>query len=78
MLYSSVEEITKAFIQEGWSKDASFHELTEKEAKEKGLTFAQRGIAKGAKFFVMNVTNNVYNQNGQLLCYGNLKTLRSN
>lgn len=78
MLYRSVEEITTAFIREGWSKDTSFHELTEKEAIEKGLTFAQRGIAKGAKFFVMNVTNNVFNQNGQLLCYGNLKTLTSN
>lgn len=44
---TTAEEIKKKFIDDGWSKDISFYELTLEEAKEKGYLFAVDGINKG-------------------------------
>ena len=72
-MFTTTKEIAEKFIKDGWGTDTSFSELTLKEAKEKGYLFAVDGIRKGRKFFKMNVCNNTYDDNGELLYYGNLK-----
>ena len=66
---TTAEEIKKKFIDDGWSKDISFYELTLEEAKEKGYLFAVDGINKGQKFFVMNGNGNIYKNNGEIACF---------
>lgn len=63
---TTVEEMKKKFIDDGWSKDTSFYELTLEEAKEKGYTFVVNGISNGQKFFVMNGNGNIYKSNGEI------------
>lgn len=69
MKLETVEQITKKFIKDGWSKNISFTELTLEAAKQKGYTFAINGIIKGKKYFEMNVTGNVFNDNGKVIYY---------
>ena len=66
---TTVEEMKKKFVNDGWSKDISFSELTLEEAKEKGYLFAVDGINKGQKFFVMNGNGNIYKSNGEIACF---------
>lgn len=73
MKFNNVNQITEAFIEDGWGKNTTFEELTLEEAKENGYLFAIDGIRKGRKYFKMNICNNIYDDNGNLMCYGNLK-----
>lgn len=66
---TTVEEMEKKFVNDGWSKDISFSELTLEEAKEKGYLFAIDGINNGQKFFVMNGNGNIYKSNGEIACF---------
>lgn len=66
---TTVEEMKKKFVNDGWSKDISFSELTLEEAKEKGYLFAIDGINNGQKFFVMNGNGNIYKSNGEIACF---------
>lgn len=66
-MFATTEQITEEFIKDGWNKNISFHELSLNEAKEKGYTFAINGINEGKKYFVMNGTENVYNDNGKIV-----------
>lgn len=66
---TTVEEMKKKFVNDGWSKDISFSELTLEEAKEKGYSFAVDGINNGQKFFVMNGNGNIYKSNGEIACF---------
>ena len=68
-IYTTVEEMKKKFVNDGWSKDISFSELTLEEAKEKGYLFAIDGINNGQKFFVMNGNGNIYKSNGEIACF---------
>lgn len=68
-IYASAEEITQKFIEDGWSKNISFSELTLEEAKEKGYLFAIGGLIKGRKFFIMNNGGHIYNDKGEVLMY---------
>ena len=68
-IYTTAEEMTKKFVDDGWSKDTSFYELTLEEAKEKGYLFAVDGINNGQKFFVMNGNGNIYKSNGEIACF---------
>jgi hypothetical protein len=51
MILKTAEQITSKFIKDGWSNNISFSELELKEAIEKGLLFAVRGIEQGKKYF---------------------------
>lgn len=66
MKFQTAEQITKSFIKKGWNKKVSFKELTLTEAQQKGLTFAIDGIKKGKKYFVMNINNNIYDDDGEI------------
>jgi len=68
-MFNNVEEIRKAFIKDGWSKDTTFTELTLNEAEKEGLSFAVDGIKKGKKYFTMNVSGNIFNSNGEIVFY---------
>ena len=72
-MFKTVEEIRKHFVNDGWGKDTSFRELTIDEAKKTGLSFTIDGLTKGKRYFVMNICNNLYDENGKLLCFGNIK-----
>ena len=67
--YNSVEEISEAFIKDGWSVNTSFTEVTMEEAEKKGYLYAVSEIRKGKKVFRMNVCGNIYSENGKLLYY---------
>lgn len=69
MMFTNVEQIREKFIKDGWNKNTSFVELSLEEAKEKGYLFAISGIAKGKKYFKMNVSGNIYNNKGKVLIY---------
>lgn len=69
MKFSTVEQITNKFIKDGWNNKTSFTELTLKEAEEKGYLFAINEITKGRKYFKMNVSNNIFNDNGKIVMY---------
>lgn len=69
MAFKTAEEITKSFISDGWNTDTSFSELTLDEAKEKGYLFAVNGIKKGRKYFKLDATGNIYDENGNLVMF---------
>ena len=68
-VYTTIEEIKKKFIRDGWDKSISFHELTIEEAKKDGLSFAIYNINEKTKFFVMDITGDVYNNRAQIVFY---------
>lgn len=67
--FNTVDEIRDQFIKEGWSKDTEFIELTLEKAKEKGLSWAVDDITKGEKYFVMNETNNIFDNKGECVFF---------
>lgn len=71
--FINAEQISEKFIKDGWSKDTSFTELSLEEAKENGYSFVISRMAKGEKFFKMNVNGNIYNDKGKIILY-NIKT----
>lgn len=68
-MFNNIEEIRKAFINDGWSKDTIFTELTLNAAEKEGLLFAIDGIKKGKKYFRMNISGNIYDNNGEIVFY---------
>lgn len=73
-VYKTTEEITKKFIEDGWSPNTFFTELTLEEAVEKGYLFAIDKISKGHKYFKMNITENIFDEKGEIVMF-NLKVL---
>ena len=69
MTFTNVEQIREKFIKDGWSENTSFEELSLKEAEEKGYLFFQREIAKGKKYFKMNVSGNIFNEKEKIVIY---------
>ena len=65
-VYATAEKITKRFIEDGWSANTSFSELTMDEAKKSGYLFAVDGIKKGRKYFKMRRSVNIYNDSGKI------------
>lgn len=68
MTYKSEAEITAAFINDGWSKNTSFTELSFDDAREIGKYFVDL-MLKGTKLFRMNICGNVYDDTGKLLFF---------
>lgn len=68
-VYTTTQEITQAFIKDGWNEDTSFTELSLKEARERGLLLALKGIDNGCKYFKMNICGNIYNNKGKLVMF---------
>ena len=54
MTYKSEAEITAAFINDGWSKNTAFTELSFDDARKIGKYFADL-MLKGTKLFRMNI-----------------------
>ena len=54
MTYKSEAEITAAFINDGWSKNTSFTELSFDDAREIGKYFADL-MLKGTKHYRRNI-----------------------
>lgn len=75
-IYTTAEEITKKFIEDGWDAKTTFSELTMEEAIEKGCLFAIAGINRGHKYFKMNISGNIYDENGKIVMY-NLKIAKN-
>ena len=69
MIFKTTKQITEKFIKDGWNKNVSFKEVKLKEAEEKGLLFAIKGIEKGRKYFKMNICNNIYDDKGKIVLY---------
>lgn len=68
MTYKSEAEITAAFINDGWSKNTAFTELSFDDAREIGKYFVDL-MLKGTKLFRMNICGNVYDDTGKLLLF---------
>ncbi len=68
-MYNNAEEIRKAFVNDGWSKNTTFAELTLNDAEKEGLLFAVDGIKKGKKYFRMNVSGNIFDSYGEIAFY---------
>ena len=49
--FKNVAEITKFFINNGWGENTAFYELSEKEAKEKGIEHVSIPITIGERTF---------------------------
>lgn len=66
--YKTVEEITEAFIKQGWSVEtAKFEELTIEKAEAMGLgSDTIYKIMDGKKLFIMTSTGNVYDNKGDI------------
>ena len=69
MKYTNVEEIRQGFIKQGWNENISFKELSYEEATKKGLLFAMINIQKGRKYFIMDTSNNIYDDNGKIALF---------
>lgn len=72
MKYSTCEEIKEAFVKDGWGNDTEFSKVTIEEAKDKGYSFIARYINEGRVFFRMHVSNNIYDDTGKLILFGNI------
>ena len=68
MAFKSVEEITTAFINDGWSEDTAFTELSFDDARKIGEYFIDL-MKKGTKLFRMNICGNIYDDTGKLLLF---------
>ena len=66
MKYGSVEEITKAFIRKGWSKDTKFAKAS---AEDINRIYGCITPDKKRNYFVMDVTGNVFDDNGKVALY---------
>lgn len=69
MKLNTSEQITSKFIKDGWNQNISFEELSLEEATQKGYSFAINGIAKGRKYFKMNASGDIYNDNGKIAMF---------
>lgn len=67
MKYNTVEEITTAFINTGWSKSTLLHETTKQELIDMFGDFYIHHINK--KLFTMEKSGNIYDENGDIYVY---------
>lgn len=67
--FKTVDEIRNAFIKEGWNNETNFTELTLKQAQEKGYLSIASDIKNGKKYFVMNVSLNIFDDEGKIAYY---------
>ena len=73
--FNNAEEITKAFIADGWKNDTVLVDYTADEAKTEGLFGIYNEICNnGKKFFKMTATGNIFDDTGNIAYY-NIKTL---
>lgn len=63
--YESVEEITAAFIRQGWN-NPTFREMTENEDE---CCSMEAALKAGHKFFRMIETGNVFDEHGNIYYY---------
>lgn len=63
--YTSIDEITKDFIRQGWN-NPTFKEL---EKNDEYYDVFQPKILKGNKYFVMIETGNVFDDRGKIAMY---------
>ena len=66
--YKTPEEITAAFIKDGWSNDIHFIETTEEERAH--FTPPLEGT-----LFTMTDTGNIFNDRGDVIYFANVRTL---
>lgn len=68
MRYKTCEEIQEAFIADGWGSDTTFTEITDEEAEHHGY-YIKQAFSHGRKFFRMNVSGNIYDDEGKIALY---------
>lgn len=66
--YKTAEEITAAFIADGWTKTTAFRDATPEEITAAGVWIEQRA-ERGEKFYIMTKSGNFYDQNGSIIYY---------
>lgn len=67
--FKTPEAIAKKFIKDGWDKDTSFVELSPELAEKIGGTSIISDMAKGHKYFIMNGSDNIFNEKGEVAMY---------
>ena len=67
--FNNIEEITKAFIKDGWSENTSFAEVSPELAEKIGAYSIASDIAHCHKFFIMNGSDNVFDEKGEVAMY---------
>lgn len=67
MKYKTREEITAAFIADGWSTSISFRDATPEEIA--GNTYIKQAATQGRKFYAMTANGNMYDDAGTLVYY---------
>lgn len=73
----TAEDLTAIFIKNGWSENTLFEELTREDLQKAGVRLLTLRMDQGEQFFRMAVSNNIYNEKGELIVYGNLKAITS-
>lgn len=73
----TAEDLTAIFIKNGWSENTLFEELTKEDLQKAGVGLLTLRMDQGERFFRMAVSNNIYDEKGKLIAYGNLKTTTS-
>ena len=66
--YKTVDEITAAFIANGWSDTITFTEATKEETDKSGF-FIKQAADNGAKFFIMTGSGNMFDDTGSIVFY---------
>ena len=67
-MYDTVEEITAAFKDRGWTMP-EFEAITLADARKMLGDSAEHHYAKGGKLFRMKVTGNIFDANGNIVIY---------
>lgn len=73
----TAEDLTAIFIKNGWSENTLFEGLTKEDLQKAGVGLLTLRMDQGERFFRMAVSNNIYNESGKLIAYGNLKATTS-
>lgn len=63
-IYSTVEEIKAAFVEDGWSKNINF-EIASVEDVHGSISIKNK-IKAGKKFFIMTETGNIFDDTGKI------------
>lgn len=71
--FDTIESIREFFINDGWGKNTDFTEYSFEDAQKDGCLSIMENIKKGKKYFKMNITGNVFDDNGNISFY-NIKT----
>lgn len=68
-MFNTVNEIKQHLVRNGWSDDISLQEISLEEAKNKGYLFAIDDVSKGKKYFKMDISEDIYNDKGEVVLY---------